>query len=57
MSSALSCKYFIAKTFAHTAAGVGIAAASAQYPMFFELLKRELGGPLWAALLTGLTSE
>ena len=56
MSSALSCKYFIAKTFAHTAVGVGIAAASAEYPVFFDLLKRELGGPLWAALIIGIAS-
>lgn len=56
MSSPLSCKYFIAKTFAHTAAGVGIAAVSAQYPMFFDLLKRELGGPGWAALIIGIAS-
>jgi uncharacterized protein len=56
MSSALSCKYFVAKTFAHTAVGVGIAAASAEYPVFFDLLKRELGGTLWAALLIGIAS-
>lgn len=56
MASSLSCKYFVAKTFAHTAVGIGIAAASAEYPVFFELLKRELGGPLWAALLIGIAS-
>ena len=56
MASSLSCKYFVAKTFAHTAVGVGIAAASAEYPVFFDLLKRELGGPLWAALLIGIAS-
>lgn len=56
MASSLSCKYFVAKTFAHTAVGVGIAAASAEYPVFFDLLKRELGGTLWAALLIGIAS-
>ena len=37
-----SCKYFIAKTFAHTAAGIGIAAASAEYPVLYKALLKQV---------------
>jgi FtsH-binding integral membrane protein len=53
---ATTCKYFIAKTFAHTAAGVGIAAVSAQYPVLFNALEDGLQSPGWAALLVFLAS-
>ena len=53
---ATTCKYFIAKTFAHTAAGVGIAAVSAQYPVLFNALEDGLQSPVWAALLVFLAS-
>ena len=56
MSSALSCKYFIAKTFAHTAVGVGIAAFSAEYPVLFNVLKDNLNSGGWAALLIFIAS-
>jgi len=39
---AASCKHFIAKTFAHTAAGIGIAAISADNPVLYEALKNQL---------------
>jgi FtsH-binding integral membrane protein len=39
---ASSCKYFIAKTFAHTAAGIGIAAISADNPVLYTALKKQL---------------
>jgi FtsH-binding integral membrane protein len=41
---ASSCKYFIAKTFAHTAAGIGIAAISADNPVLYAALKKQLRG-------------
>jgi FtsH-binding integral membrane protein len=56
MSSIISCKYFIAKTFAHTAAGVGIAAISAEYPVLFNFLKKELGASVWSTLIIFITS-
>ena len=37
-----NCKYFIAKTFAHTAAGIGIAAVSAEYPVLYTALQEQL---------------
>jgi len=42
---ASSCKYFIAKTFAHTAAGIGIAAISADNPVLYAALKKQLRIP------------
>lgn len=42
---ASSCKYFIAKTFAHTAAGIGIAAVSADNPVLYAALKKQLRIP------------
>lgn len=53
---ATSCKHFIAKTFAHTAVGVGIAAASAEYPVLFNTLKDSLHSSGWAALLIFIAS-
>jgi FtsH-binding integral membrane protein len=53
---ATTCKYFIAKTFAHTAAGIGIAAVSADNPVLFNALKDSLQSPGWAALLVFLAS-
>jgi len=46
-----TCKHFIAKTFAHTAVGIGIAAVSAEYPVLFNALENSLGSSGWAALL------
>ena len=37
-----NCKYFIATTFAHTAAGIGIAAVSAEYPVLYTALQEQL---------------
>jgi len=51
-----TCKYFIAKTFAHTAAGVGIAAISATNPALFNALEDSLQSPVWATLLVFLAS-
>ena len=56
MASSLSCKYFIAKTFAHTAVGVGIAAISAENPVLFNALEDSLQSPGWAALLVFIAS-
>lgn len=53
---ATTCKYFIAKTFAHTAVGIGIAAASADNPVLFNALKDSLQSPLWATVLIGIAS-
>jgi len=53
---ATTCKYFIAKTFAHTAVGVGIAAVSADYPVLFNALEDGLQSPVWATLLIFLAS-
>lgn len=33
-----TCKYFIAKTFAHIAGGLAVTAVSAQYPIFYNVL-------------------
>ncbi len=51
-----TCKHFIAKTFAHTAVGIGIAAVSAEYPMLFNALENSLGSSGWAALLIFIAS-
>jgi len=53
---ATTCKYFIAKTFAHTAVGVGIAAVSADNPVLFNALEDGLQNPGWAAFLIFLAS-
>ena len=53
---ATTCKHFIAKTFAHTAVGVGIAAVSAEYPVLFNTLKDSLHSSGWAALLIFIAS-
>jgi FtsH-binding integral membrane protein len=53
---ATSCKHFIAKTFAHTAVGVGIAAVSAEYPVLFNTLKDSLHSSGWTAFLLAITS-
>ena len=53
---ATSCKYFIAKTFAHTAVGIGIAAVSADNPLLFNALEDSLKSPLWATVLIGIAS-
>jgi len=53
---ATTCKYFIAKTFAHTAVGVGIAAVSADNPVLFNALEDGLQSPVWATLLIFLAS-
>ena len=39
-----TCKYFIAKTFAHIAGGLTITAVSAQYPVLLDALVSNLGG-------------
>ena len=49
-----SCKYFIAKTFAHTAAGIGIAAVSAEYPVLFTALKEQLRSSGWSSFFITL---
>jgi len=51
-----TCKHFIAKTFAHTAVGVGIAAVSAEYPVLFNALEDSLGSSGWTALLIFIAS-
>uniref|UniRef100_A0A6C0K644 Uncharacterized protein n=1 Tax=viral metagenome TaxID=1070528 RepID=A0A6C0K644_9ZZZZ len=51
-----TCKHFIAKTFAHTAVGIGIAAVSAEYPVLFNALENSLGSSGWAALLIFIAS-
>jgi FtsH-binding integral membrane protein len=51
-----TCKHFIAKTFAHTAVGIGIAAVSAEYPVLFNALENSLGSSGWAALLISIAS-
>jgi FtsH-binding integral membrane protein len=53
---ATTCNYFIAKTFAHTAVGVGIAAVSADNPVLFNALEDSLQSPGWAALLVFIAS-
>ena len=53
---AANCKHFIAKTFAHTAVGVGIAAVSAEYPVLFNALEDSLGSSGWTALLIFIAS-
>lgn len=53
---ATTCNYFIAKTFAHTAVGVGIAAISAENPVLFNALEDSLQSPGWAALLVFIAS-
>jgi FtsH-binding integral membrane protein len=53
---ATTCKYFIAKTFAHTAVGVGIAAVSADNPVLFNALEDGVQSPVWATLLIFLAS-
>ena len=44
-----SCKHFIAKTFAHTAVGIGIAAVSAEYPVLFTALQKQLHSASWSS--------
>ena len=53
---ATSCKHFIAKTFAHTAVGVGIAAVSAEYPVLFNAINNEIHSRGWTAFLLAITS-
>jgi FtsH-binding integral membrane protein len=53
---ATTCKYFIAKTFAHTAVGVGIAAVSADNPLLFNALADSLKSDGWAALIVFISS-
>lgn len=53
---ATTCNYFIAKAFAHTAVGVGIAAISAENPVLFNALEDSLQSPGWAALLVFIAS-
>lgn len=51
-----TCKHFIAKTFAHTAVGVGIAAVSAEYPVLFNTINSEIHSRGWTAFLLAITS-
>ena len=51
-----SCKYFIAKTFAHTAVGIGIAAVSAEYPVLFTALQKQLHSASWSSFLILLSA-
>lgn len=51
-----SCKHFIAKTFAHTAAGIGIAAVSAEYPVLFTALQKQLHSAGWSSFLILLSA-